>query len=144
MLPSEQSLLDRLATMRVATVAQLIHLETGDQVSDTAIRTMRKRLARLESYGLVRRFANTARDRVPSPPGYVFVLTNVGARLTDQIETVGLRQRKVWHPSHAFIDHWLAIGDLYVQLSVEARGGEVAIRDFQIEGAAKRDYRDRY
>lgn len=132
--------------MRVGTVAQLARLEADGQGIETARRTTRKRLSHLESYGLVRRFINTARDRPTGPPGFVYVLTTVGARLTGQpdLPGLGLGQRKVWHPSRAFIDHWLAIGDLYVELSVRARSGDVAIKEFNIEGSAKRNYRDGY
>lgn len=147
MLPSEQALLDALATVRVATVAQLARIAAGEYHAsdpDTATRTVRKNLARLMTFGLVRRFINTARDRKIGPSGYIFVLTNIGARLAGRPEALELRQRKIWHPSHAFLDHWLAITDLYADLRTEAAHGDVTIREFHTEGDAKRIYRDSY
>jgi len=145
--PSEQSLLEALATVRAATVAQLTRAHvTEHQAPDpeTAGRTVRKNLVRLMAFGLVRRFINTARDRKIGPAGYVYVLTNVGARLAGRLEALGQRQRKIWHPSQAAIDHWLSITDLYADLRAEAADGNLTIREFQVEGDAKRIYRDSY
>lgn len=136
---ADDALLQALGTVHVATAAQLASLE-GDQPG----RTTRKRLSRLESYGLVRRFINTARDHKIGPAGYIFVLTGRGARLAGRPEALGLRQRKIWHPSQAFIDHWLAITDLYVRLVASARAGDLRLREFRAEGDAKRSYRDSY
>jgi len=145
--PSEQSLLEALAAVRVATVAQLTRAHvTEHQAPDleTASRTVRKNLARLMTFGLVRRFVNTARDRKVGPAGHVYVLTNVGARLAGRPEALGLRQRKIWHPSQLAVDHWLSITDLYADLRAEAADGNLTIREFRVEGDARRMYRDSY
>lgn len=96
------------------------------------------------SFGLIRRFVNTAAERKIGPPGYVFVLTASGTRLTNRAVWPEAHQRMSWRPKQLTLDHWLSITELYADLRAEARSGNLTLREFQVEADALRSYRDGY
>ena len=71
----ELALLKGLATVHVMTTAQVARLVIADLEAATALRLARRHLERLRRFGLVRRFADRARDRRVGAPGYVHALT---------------------------------------------------------------------
>lgn len=144
-MPSEQSLLKALATVRVATVAQLARIEIKQNLApETTLRTVRKSLKRLVAFGLVRQFPNTANERRIGPPGYVFTLTSLGSRRANRTTAFDTRQRLAWRPKQATLAHWLAITELYADLRAVTLADDLTIREFQAEGDAQRHYRDSY
>lgn len=134
------AILEALATVQVLTTAQVARLVfTGDS-PETALRLARRHLARLRQSGLVRRFEDRARDRRVGAPGYVHALTAAGLRLSGGQHAVGLRQRKAWRPSYAFLTHRLALSELYVQLVLQERAGGPSLREYRAEADSWRRY----
>jgi len=129
----ERLLLRELARLRLATTQQLARLVCPEPASEIAMRLVRRHLQRLIRSGLVRRFANRARDRKVGAPGHLYALTMAGVRAMRAGTGIGTRQRKAYRPSEAFLDHRLAITELYVQLREQERGGGAAVREFASE-----------
>ena len=136
----ERAVLQALATMHVATTAQLARLVFAGHEPATAARLARRHLQRLVRFGLVRRFADRARDRRAGAPGYVHALTAAGLRLAGGEQAVGVRQRATWRPSYAFLTHRLAISELYVRLCEQEGAGGPTVREFRAEIDSWRRY----
>jgi hypothetical protein len=136
----ERGILQALATVHVATTAQLARIAFADQEPETAARLTRRHLQRLARSGLVRRFEDRARERRVGAPGYVHALTAAGLRLVGRGQAVGIRQRVSWRPSYAFLSHRLGISELYVRLTEQARDGGPEVREFRAEADAWRPY----
>lgn len=131
--PRERQVLQELAVVHVATASQISRLVFAEQSSATAARLAHRHLQRLQRFGLTRRLANRARDRKGGPPGYLHVLTEQGMSLSGASFTMGLRQRRSWRPADHFVDHRLAITELYVRLREQAYVGGAQLRLYQAE-----------
>ncbi|WP_274562389.1 replication-relaxation family protein [Streptomyces spiramyceticus] len=130
-----------LGTIKVATTNHIAQVVFADHVPVTAQRLAQRHLQRLTRFGLVHRFDNVSQEhRRRGASGFVHGPTSAGLRLVGREPHRG--QRKAWQPTPARIDHWLAITDLYVCLAVDARAGGPIIREFLVEGEAKRTFRD--
>jgi Replication-relaxation len=136
----EQAVMDGLATAQVMTTAQVARLVFSVHEAATALRLARRHLERLRQFGLVRRFADRARDRRVGAPGYVHALTAAGLRLSGGRHGLGVRQRTAWRPSYAFLSHRLAISELYVRLVEQERAGGARLREFRSEPDCWRPY----
>ncbi len=135
----EQALLGELARLKLVATHQLARLVCPEHEFDSAMRLVRRHLARLVRSGLVRRFANRARDRKAGAPGYLYALTAKGLRATGAATGIGTRQRKAYRPSDAFVDHRLAISELRTRLAEHERAGGVRVREFLAEPDCWRD-----
>jgi hypothetical protein len=131
--PRERLLLRELARLRLVTTGQLARLAGEGLTGESAGRVTRRHLRRLERDGLVRRFANRARDRRVGAPGHLYALTARGVRVTGAGSGIGVRQRRAYRPSPAFVDHRLATSELYVQLRECERRGGAQVRAFEAE-----------
>jgi len=129
-----------LATVHVMTTAQVARLVIADLEAATALRLARRHLERLRRFGLVRRFADRARDRRVGAPGYVHALTAAGLSVSGGKHAIGTRQRASWRPSYAFLSHRLAISELYVRLAEQERDGRPQVREFLAEADCWRPY----
>jgi len=129
----ELAVLDGLATVHVMTTEQVSRLVFADQEAATALRLARRHLERLRRFGLVRRFADRARDRRVGTPGYVHALTAAGLRVSGGQHALGARQRTSWRPSYLFLTHRLGISELFVRLKEQERAGGPTVREFRAE-----------
>jgi hypothetical protein len=136
--PREHRLLGELATMHAATTDQLARILFPAQTASE--RLARRHLRRLADVGLVRRFVDRSRDRKVGAPGHVHALTAAGLRLTSSQHAPGLRQRRAWRPSAAFLAHQLAISELYTRLVQEQAAGGPGVAEFLAEPDCWRRY----
>ncbi|BAJ30994.1 hypothetical protein KSE_52180 [Kitasatospora setae KM-6054] len=140
LLPPERALVSTLARVRVATVNQLSQVVSGGADWRTGVRRTRIRLDRLVRFGVIRRFPNTSEERSAGPAGYVYALTAAGLRLAGaQTPTA---QRRAWQPKPLTLSHWLAISELYVQLTAAVRSTSTELTDFEVEADARRTFHD--
>jgi hypothetical protein len=70
--------------------------------------------------------------------GYVYALDVVGQRIIDRDQQT--RSRRPWTPSAPFIDHALAVTELYVRLVEAGRRGEFELLAFDAEPACWRSF----
>lgn len=136
----ERAILGVLGTAHVLATAQVARLVFADEGQSTALRLARRHLQRLRKFGLVRRFADRARERQAGAPGHVHALTAAGLRLSGGAHALGARQRKTWRPSYKFLTHRLAISELYVQLVEQQRAGGPTLREYKAEPDCWRSY----
>lgn len=138
--PRERAILQGLARVQVLTTAQVARLVFEGQEAATALRLARRHLERLRRFGLVRRFADRARDRQVGAPGYIHALTAAGLRLSGGQSAMGRRQRAAWRPSYPMLTHRLGISELYVRLVEQENAGGPRLREFRAEPDCWRAY----
>ena len=140
---SERETLRALATIHVATARQISRLVFADHAPEVAARLARQNLLQLQRFSLTRRLPNPSRapERHGGRPGYLHVLTDAGLRLHHGGSYApGRRQRRSWHPGAQFINHRLAISELYVRLVEQARAGGPRVEEFRAEPDCWRRY----
>lgn len=114
----DRAVLRTVAELRLATSRHLEALHYADAASSlTAARKARRTLQRLVNLGLLRRLERRIGGLHAGSAGYVYALTAAGQRV---IEAPGARRRAA-EPSLPFVEHTLAIADLYVGLHEVAR-----------------------
>jgi hypothetical protein len=136
----ERQMLAELATLHVATTAQLGRLVFGDCKPATTARLGQRHAERLVRFNLMQRYANRSRDRKVGAPGYLLTLTEAGWSLSGADTPARKRQRRSWLPSDAFLAHRLAISELYVRLVEQGRAGGPSLREFKSEPDSWRRY----
>ncbi|MEU7525960.1 replication-relaxation family protein [Saccharothrix sp. NPDC042600] len=134
----DRQVLRSLATMHAATTDQVARCVFPRAPS--ALRLARRHLHRLDTSGLVHRFADRSRDRLVGTPGHVYALTNAGLRLAGGHHALGHRQRHAWRPTPTFLVHRLAISELFARLSEQQASGGPIVREFLAEPDAWRSY----
>ena len=140
--PREQATIKALDTLHVATAQQLARVVFGDASTPTSLRLTHRHLARLGQAGLIRSHPNPLPAHRAGRRDQVHVLSAHGLRTVGRSTGLGFGQRRSWHPSAAKLEHWLAIGDLYAQLSDAVRSRDLAIHAFAVESNARRLYQD--
>lgn len=128
----ERRLVLALSIAKVASTTQLTDIASGE-VSATTQRLTRRRLARLRQAGQVERLVDRSRDRRTGAQGYLHRLTAAGARIAGSAGGPGVRQRRSWRPSTAFLEHRLAITDVWVALAAAERRKLLRLQAFQSE-----------
>ncbi|MGW6571402.1 replication-relaxation family protein [Streptomyces sp. NPDC054945] len=136
----ERQFLAELATLHVATTAQLGRLVFGGCKPATTSRLGQRHAERLVRFNLIHRYANRSHDRKVGAPGYVLTLTEAGWSLSGADTAARQRQRRSWMPSDAFLAHRLAISELYVRLTEQSRDGGPTLREFKAEPDSWRRY----
>ncbi len=136
----ERQLLVELGRIRLARTEQLARLVCSATSPAIEMRLVRRHLYRLRRDGLVRRFTNRARDRRAGAPGHLYTLTASGVRVLGNARGIATHQRRNYQPSDAFLDHRLAITELYVRLVEHARDGGPIVREFTAEPDCWRRY----
>lgn len=117
--PREHELIRSLATIRLATGAQLCRLHFHDVPS--AERQCRRMLTRLVQLGVILRLGRSAGGRGGGSQSYPYALDLAGQRLAfAEGPTYGQRPREPWLPSALFLRHVMKVSELFVRL-VEAQ-----------------------
>jgi len=117
------SILITLGDCRYATTGQIIRLYFTDGASPVAsARTANRALSKLQKHGLISALSRRIGGVRAGSSGFVWSLTNPGVRLLnlggdeDGDDRLSGRRRR-FDPSPRFVEHTLAITELYVQLS---------------------------
>ncbi|MEW6153917.1 MAG: replication-relaxation family protein [Actinomycetota bacterium] len=131
-----------LARVRVATFRQLERLHFAGHPPDSAARLCRRTLARLvEERQVLARLDRRIGGVRAGSEGFVYALDTAGQRLAGARGPAGgPRPRRPWTPSVRFIDHVLAVSEIYTCLRELDRGPGVDLIQFQAEPAAWRRF----
>ncbi len=121
----DHAVLDSTDRIRVATGRQLARLHQ-DQLSD---RQWRRHLQQLSDLRLLTRLDRTIGGVHAGSSGYIYALDVAGQRLLHP----DVSARHPTTPGLAFLDHGLAITELYVLLREAERRGRVDLLDFVTE-----------
>jgi protein involved in plasmid replication-relaxation len=133
----ERTAVDIVARLRLVSHAQLAALlapaHPQASVASTA-RAVRRTLARLTGLGVLARLERRVGGVRAGSAGYVYYLGPVGQRLIAYWEGRGLiRGRFRPEPGGRYVRHRLAVSELYVQLRLADRAGELDLLAFEAE-----------
>lgn len=123
--PRDEAILQTLARVRVASAQQLqrLHFVSSSPLSNA--RSARATLERLARWRVLTRLDRRVGGVRSGSAGYVYALDRVGQRILDAARPASeTRFRRPWTPSAPFVDHALAVTELYVRL-VEAEWDEL-------------------
>jgi Replication-relaxation len=96
-------------------------------------------MQRLHDLGLVTRLERRVGGIHAGSAGHVYALATRGQRLTSNVGPAGSRHpRKPWEPSPPFVDHILAVSELYVRLREFESAHRIDALVFQAEPACWR------
>jgi hypothetical protein len=135
------AVLDDLARVRLLTGRHVERLHLRDGSPLTQARRTRSLLQRLNDMGLVVRLERRIGGLHAGSAGFVYGLAPLGQRLTTERGPAGGRRlRRPWEPSRYFVDHILAVSELYVQLRELERAGRFELLRFDAEPACWRTW----
>jgi Replication-relaxation len=133
----DRQLIGLLAVAHLASGGQLKRVcRAGRSIGDTAShdRQTRRRLARLVEFGVLSRLARRIGGVRAGSSGFVYTLAPAGQRLSARWRGgAAARGRRPHEPGARFVDHRLAVTELYVALLEAHEGGGVDLLDFQAE-----------
>lgn len=132
----ELSLISTLVQLRWATGHQLQRLFASNGTPLSNVRRGRALLLRLTEFGVVQRLDRRIGGVRAGSGGFIYCPTSTGAAVAAGPE--GLR--RTWTASEAFIDHTLAVTELYVQATEAHRAGTLELLEFQLEPDCWRDF----
>jgi hypothetical protein len=125
-----------LSKVRVASIRQLERAHFPNQP-----RTARRVLAALVERRLVARLGRTIGGVRAGSAGHVYALDIVGQSLSQNGGPAhGSRLRRPWTPGVRFLDHALAVSEVYVQLVEGEREGAFELVEFQGEPESWRQF----
>jgi hypothetical protein len=105
-------------------------------------RLARRVLARLVALGLLDRLERRVGGVRAGSAGFIYQLSASGQRIVMRLSnlTDNTRVRRLREPSGRFVDHTLAVADLFVRLHVSAKSGELELLQFDPEPDCWRDF----
>lgn len=127
-------MISTLSRVRVATSAQLIALHLADLERRRALR----RLAALVTRRVLTRVPRSVGGPGGGSKGHVYALDVAGQRLADQ--TQGMRPRRPWALGLAFLNHSVAVTEVYVRIVLAERAGDLRLVRFQGEPSSWRSF----
>jgi len=125
-----------LARVRVATGSQLTRLQFHDLSPLTRDRVRRRVLTRLNNWHVVTMLERAVGGVRAGSAGAVYALGTAGQRLSQLAAANSLsmsRVRRPWTPSALFLNHSLAVAELYVQLIERTRSASFTVSHFEAE-----------
>jgi hypothetical protein len=136
------AVLHDLGRVRLLTGRHIQRLHVVEDSPLTQARRTRSLLQRLNDMGLVTRLERRVGGLRAGSAGFTYALSTTGQQLiTGKGPAGGHRLRRPWEPSSIFVDHALAVSELYVQLREAARHDPgVEPLDFQAEPGAWRHW----
>lgn len=124
------AVIESLARVDIISAGQLRRLHWPDPEQ---ARTARRRLSQLTEMRVISRLDRRIGGVRAGSDGYVYRLDVTGRRL------LGLAQGRRPHtPGHAFLDHSLAITEVYVRTAEASRVDTIEVAEFQTEPASWR------
>jgi hypothetical protein len=133
--------LNDLARVRLLTGRHVERLHVQDGSPLTQARRTRSLLQRLYDLGLVSRLERRVGGLHAGSAGFVYGLAPLGQRLTTERGPAGGRRlRRPWEASRYFVDHILAVSELYVQLRELERAGRFELLRFDGEPSCWRTW----
>jgi len=129
----DRLILERVGALRLLCARQIQALLFADDQHAspaTAARCCRRALERLTRYRLLVRLDRRVGGVRSGSASFIYALATLGQRVLDEDD--GPR-RRIAEPSERFVDHTLAVADLFVQLTVHARARGWEVLDWQSE-----------
>jgi hypothetical protein len=141
-------LLKTVASLRLASGGQLARYCYPDKEPPMAVRSARRDLQWLHDHGVLHRLARQIGGVKAGSMGYVWALGAVGVRLLDLKHGEGVsRARSRYEPTVGFVDHALAVSEVFVGLHEHLRdpwlGEPTSTMEFRVEREAWRSYLDK-
>jgi len=136
----DREVLLALGKLRMLTGLQVQRLCVADGSPATRARRTRALLQRLADLKLVVRLGRSVGGVRAGSSGYVYGLSGNGQAVLATSGPVGGRRRRVWEVQPSFMDHLLAITDLYVSLIEADRDGSAELMTFEAEPACWRRF----
>lgn len=138
-------ILESLQTVKVATGRQLerLHFDSSDADPGSASRHRRRVLNRLVGLRVLGRLERRIGGVRAGSAGFVFGVDVVGTRLFVVHDGSGSRSRPPFTPGLSFLQHRLAITELYVQLAEAQRAGVCELIEFEAEPDCWRSFSGR-
>jgi hypothetical protein len=134
----DQLILERVGALRLLCARQIQPMLFPDEqhaTPATAARCCRRALERLTRYRLLVRLDRRVGGVRSGSASFVYALTSLGQRVLDEDGP----RRRFAEPSDRFVDHTLAVAELFLQLNVHARSLRWAILEWQSEPDSWRD-----
>jgi len=132
--------LDSLYQLRLLTARQVQRLHVYDGSVSTRARRTRALLQRLSELGVVVRLARSIGGVQPGSTAHVYGLSGLGLAVLDVQGPYGRRRRTVWETKPYFLQHVLAVSELCVGLTEQARSGHAELLAFDGEPACWRRF----
>jgi len=136
----ELEVLTTLGTLRLATGIQLQRLCVADGSPQTQARRTRALLQNLSKRNLVVRLDRRVGGVRAGSSGYVYGLSGRGQAAIGIGGPNGGRRRRVWEIKPAFLDHVIAVAELYCSIIDGTRGAAFELLNFYAEPAAWRTF----
>ncbi|MDT3438281.1 replication-relaxation family protein [Pseudofrankia sp. BMG5.37] len=131
--PREREILSTVASVRVATGAQLVRLHLGD----VSARRARGVLASMVAQRLLGRLPRRIGGVRAGSAGFVYTLDVAGLRILDPERQ---RWQRPWPVGTPFLAHSLAVTELYISLREAEAAGLMVVAGFQAEPASWRGF----
>jgi hypothetical protein len=132
---------DRLLIGHLATVRQLSGRQIRDLVdaqTESPQRSIRRQLVRLTELRVIARLGRRIGGQKAGSDGFVYSLDVLGQRLVN--DGPQRRWRRPWTPSPRVFDHHQAVSQVYVDLAVAARRGDLELISFRGEPRCWRSF----
>jgi hypothetical protein len=138
-------IMQSLQTVKVATGHQLqrLHFDLPETDPASAARHRRRVLQHLVDLRVLGRLERSIGGVRAGSSGLIFGVDVVGARLLVVHDGEGSRPRSVFTPGLSFLQHRLAITELYVRLTEASRGGACELVEFVAEPDCWRSFAGR-
>lgn len=132
--PRDWAVLEDVARLRLLTARQIerLHVATGSPL--TRARRARALTKRLHDLGLLTRLQRRVGGVHAGSAGHIYALGTLGQRLLGTGGPAGgVRRRRYWEPSAPFVDHIVAVSELYVSLRERQAAGLIEDLIFEPE-----------
>jgi hypothetical protein len=134
----DQTILLDLAGVRLLTGKQLVRLHFAGLANEpTRGSSCRRAMRRLTTSGLVASLPRRVGGYRAGSAGLIYTLDSRGLRwVASQTAATSGRIRRPWAVGSMFVEHTLAVAELYVRLREAERAGGLALLDFDAEPAS--------
>ncbi len=129
----DQAIMATVGRVRVASARQLERIHFTDSTPLSNARSARATLARLAGWRVLARLDRRVGGVRSGSAGYAYSLDVVGQRVLDRDRLGGGHFRRPWTPLAPFLDHALAVTELYVRLLEAERQGRLQVLAFDAE-----------
>jgi Replication-relaxation len=135
----DSAIIDDLDRVRLLTARQVERLHFSEGSALTQARRARRTLERLTRDDVLHRFQRQIGGVRAGSAGYVYGLSGLGQRLAEGAGPAGGdRNRRPWEPSGQFMQHVLAVSELYVALRQAETEKHLDLLTFDAEPASWR------
>jgi hypothetical protein len=130
------AILEDLGRVRLLTGRHLERLHFHDLAAPNRDRARRRVLNRLISLSVMTTLDRSIGGVRAGSAGFVYTLDAAGQRVLRQLQCEGQDSaRRPWTPGALFLNHTLAVSELYVQLREAERNGQLELTRFRAEPA---------